>query len=54
MDITFSCDKCGQSIVIDEAGAGITVDCPNCRQSGICRAMVRQLVSKLPDLQGVK
>jgi len=30
MDITFSCEKCGQSIVIDEAGAGITVDCPKC------------------------
>ena len=29
MDITFTC-KCGQEIVIDEAGAGITVDCPGC------------------------
>ena len=30
MDITFSCEKCGQNIVVDEAGAGITVDCPKC------------------------
>jgi DNA-directed RNA polymerase subunit RPC12/RpoP len=30
MDITFSCEKCGQNIVVDEAGAGITVDCPRC------------------------
>ena len=30
MDITFNCDKCGQSIVIDEAGAGQLVDCPKC------------------------
>jgi len=32
MDITFSCEKCGQNIVVDEAGAGITVDCPRCGQ----------------------
>ncbi len=30
MDITFICDKCGQHISVDEAGAGITVDCPRC------------------------
>lgn len=30
MDITFSCEKCGQKIVVDEAGGGITVDCPRC------------------------
>ena len=32
MDITFNCDKCGQQIVIDEAGAGQLVDCPKCAQ----------------------
>src|ERR1017187_8388909 len=30
MDITFACDKCGQSLTVDEAGAGMTIDCPNC------------------------
>jgi hypothetical protein len=30
MDITFSCDGCGQRLTIDEAGAGITIDCPRC------------------------
>jgi hypothetical protein len=30
MDITFACKSCGQSIVIDEAGAGAIVDCPKC------------------------
>lgn len=30
MDITFNCGKCGQSITIDEAGAGQLVDCPKC------------------------
>ena len=32
MDITFNCDKCGQQIVIDEAGAGLGVECPKCGQ----------------------
>jgi DNA-directed RNA polymerase subunit RPC12/RpoP len=32
MDISFNCDKCGQQIVIDEAGAGLVTDCPKCGQ----------------------
>ena len=30
MDITFTCEKCGQSIEIDETGAGLQVRCPKC------------------------
>jgi len=30
VDIAFKCDRCGQQLVVDEAGAGITVDCPGC------------------------
>ena len=30
MDFTFQCDKCGQRLSIDEAGAGALVLCPNC------------------------
>ncbi len=30
MDITFACESCGQSIVIDEAGVGLQVTCPKC------------------------
>ena len=30
MDISFDCDKCGEHLVIDNAGAGITIDCPGC------------------------
>jgi len=30
MDISFACEKCGQHIVIDEAGAGQRFDCPQC------------------------
>lgn len=31
MDITFNCGSCGQHIVVDEAGAGMTVQCPKCQ-----------------------
>ncbi|MEI8315864.1 MAG: hypothetical protein WCG79_10490 [Verrucomicrobiota bacterium] len=31
MDITFNCDKCGQHIAIDEAGAGTFVNCQTCQ-----------------------
>ncbi len=31
MDIEFDCDKCGQHIVIDGAGAGVSVPCPKCQ-----------------------
>lgn len=30
MDISFACDSCGKHLVVDEAGAGITIDCPDC------------------------
>src|ERR1039458_251451 len=30
MDITFNCDKCGQDIEVDEAGAEMSVPCPTC------------------------
>ncbi len=31
-DITFECPRCGQSLIIDAAGAGIMVNCPKCSQ----------------------
>ncbi len=31
MDISFYCFKCGQHIVIDAAGAGVSVPCPKCQ-----------------------
>lgn len=30
MDIRFSCSACGHHMVIDEAGAGLVVECPEC------------------------
>jgi len=33
MDITFSCDKCGQPLKIDAVGLGTVVQCPKCGKS---------------------
>ena len=33
MDITFECHQCGQSLVIDAAGANLPITCPNCNQN---------------------
>jgi hypothetical protein len=33
MDISFYCKACGQHILIDVAGAGMTVQCPSCTSS---------------------
>jgi hypothetical protein len=30
MDIYFFCGSCGQHMVIDDAGVGLTVQCPQC------------------------
>lgn len=31
-DIVFDCPHCGKSLVIDMQGAGLTINCPECRQ----------------------
>jgi len=33
MDIRFTCDKCGQRLMIDEPAAGLTIPCPACGAS---------------------
>jgi predicted Zn finger-like uncharacterized protein len=33
MDISFNCGSCGTHILIDAAGAGMSVQCPKCNQS---------------------
>jgi uncharacterized Zn finger protein len=30
IDIYFFCESCGQHLVVDEAGAGLVIPCPNC------------------------
>ena len=32
-DIRFECNKCGQHLVVESAGAGLTADCPICDTS---------------------
>lgn len=29
-DISFSCSQCGKNLVIEETGAGLAIQCPNC------------------------
>jgi len=43
MDISFSCQACGQHLVIDAAGAGLVIECPNCGKD--------VNIPKLPDPQ---
>ena len=31
-DIYFNCQRCGQNLVVDAAGAGIAVKCPACAE----------------------
>lgn len=33
MDIEFNCEHCGQSLTVDESGAGSVVNCPKCSES---------------------
>lgn len=48
MDTAFICDKCGQHIVIDESGTGMTVRCPSCNDNLIVPAKGRAV--KIPPI----
>jgi uncharacterized Zn finger protein len=41
MDIRFSCPKCEHHMVIDETGAGLTVQCPQCGADAKVPALVK-------------
>lgn len=45
MDIRFTCTRCGQHIVTDEADAGFTVTCPTCNES----LLVPKAITPTPD-----
>src|SRR5215469_4876507 len=32
MDIRFNCPRCGQNLTVEERGAGMLVNCPNCQK----------------------
>jgi DNA-directed RNA polymerase subunit M/transcription elongation factor TFIIS len=52
MDIFFSCQTCGQHMVIDEAGAGIVIQCPKCsRDVGVPKAVAS---NSHPDTESAK
>ena len=42
MDIRFSCPTCGHHMIIDEAGAGMIVDCTECGREVTVPKHVRQ------------
>ena len=62
MDIKFNCANCGQHVAIDEAGAGLSIECPTCRAGltvpptavlsspGIGPLSSEQLMSRCRDL----
>jgi len=50
VDITFNCTSCGTHIVIDEAGAGMTVPCPSCNSTLIV-PLVQSLTVADADIQ---
>ena len=51
MDIRFSCSACGHHMVIDEAGAGMVVKCPECgRDVKVPKApVVKPAAEALPE-----
>jgi len=48
MDISFICDKCGKTLVIDEAGAGISIDCPECGKAVYVPSAARSKQKDVP------
>ena len=52
MDVTFVCEKCGQRIEIDEAGAGLQVQCPKCGQS-LTVPVIGRVPNPAPPLDSV-
>lgn len=51
MDITFTCHNCRQQVVIDEAGAGMTVPCPKCNESLLVPLPTDSIASALPEVR---
>ena len=47
MDIEFKCKKCNQNMVIDSAGAGMSVECPNCKDILIVPAIKPEIKSTI-------
>lgn len=54
MDISFYCSKCGQHILIDETGTGISVDCPACKQKLVVPSKSQTRALKGPRLMDTR
>jgi hypothetical protein len=54
MDIFLTCFECGKNLVIDEAGAGITIDCPECGTPVCVPSAPQQEPQDAPARVGVK
>src|SRR5580698_6027317 len=48
-DIFFTCPKCGQNLVVDEAGAGLKIDCPTCSRSVVVSSVRPSVVAPGSD-----
>jgi DNA-directed RNA polymerase subunit RPC12/RpoP len=48
-DIFFKCEDCGQPLVVDDAGAGLAINCPDCKAD-----IVIPLQSELPPQQSTQ
>jgi len=50
MDIRFACPHCAQHIVVDESGAGLQIECPDCHSQLAVPAQANAPARKLPLL----
>ena len=49
-DIQFTCPRCGHNLIVDAAGAGLSVPCPDCRESIAIPVNVEQPVDQMADI----
>ena len=50
-DILFECPSCGKSLVVDEAGEGMIIDCPQCRTNVIVPPQSTKAAAAPPALK---
>lgn len=51
MDIKFDCPNCQQPIVVDDSGAGTTINCPSCQSTiNVPKSAIRVTPEPRPNL----
>ena len=48
-DIQFTCPRCGHNLIVDAAGAGLSVPCPDCRESIAIPVNVERQIDQMAD-----